>query len=368
MIDHNRLLETFLQLARIPSPSGGEELVARDITYRMEGLGLRVEADETGNLLARLPGLGSAAAQEPLMITAHMDTVVPCDQVNPVVREGIIYSDGTSILGADDKAGVAIILEVLAVLVESQVAHRPLEILFTVSEEKGLRGAKAFDVRRLRAKMAIGLDAGGPQGTVVNSAPSQDSLAAEIHGRAAHAGVNPEDGINAIRVAAEAIAAMPLGRIDAETTANIGIISGGRATNIIPDLVTVRGEARSRNKNKLAAQSKTMRQSLEKAALAHGATLDIKMTRMYEAYVLGPDAPVIRLVTEALISLGIEPRLVPTGGGSDGNVFNAAGLQMVQISAGMEEVHTLNEHVALDDMVTAARVVLACTGVDAAGE
>jgi tripeptide aminopeptidase len=361
MIDRARLLGTFWGLVTIPSPSGEEAKVAEAITRRLEALGPSVETDEAGNLLARLAGQENNATEESLMITAHMDTVVPCDQVNPVMREGVIYSDGTSILGADDKAGVAIILEVLAVLIESKMAHRPLEILFTVSEEKGLRGAKAFDVRRLRARMAIGLDAGGPQGAIVHSAPSQDSLAVEVHGRAAHAGVNPEGGIDAIRVAAEAIAAMPLGRIDAETTANIGVISGGRATNIVPDLVTLRGEARSRNRAKLEAQSKAMRQALEKAAAAHGATLDLQVKRMYDAYDLGADTPVICLVSAAMRGLGLEPRLVPTGGGSDGNVFNAAGLQMVQISVGMEEVHTLNEYVALDDMVTAAQVVLACT-------
>ena len=275
MIDRERLMQTFLELVVIPSPSGEEQVVAAAITRRLEALGLRVETDEAGNLLARVPGRGGDAAQEPLLVTAHMDTVVPCDPVSPVLREGVIYSDGTSILGADDKAGVAAILEVLAALAESQVAHRPLEILFTVSEEKGLRGAKAFDVGRLRASMGIGLDAGGPQGTIVQSAPSQDSLAVEVHGRAAHAGARPEEGINAIRVAAEAIAAMPLGRIDDETTANIGTISGGRATNIIPDLVTLRGEARSRSQAKLAAQTKAMTQALENAATAHGATVDL---------------------------------------------------------------------------------------------
>jgi len=361
MLDRDRLLRTFLDLVAIPSPSGEEQAVATAITRRLEALGLSVEPDEAGNLLTRVSGRSSSASLEPLMLTAHMDTVVPCDSVTPVLREGVIYSDGTSVLGADDKAGVAVILEVLAALSESGMAHRPLDILFTVSEEQGLRGAKAFDVRRLRARMGIGLDAGGPQGTIVRSAPSQDSLAVEVHGRAAHAGGHPEDGISAIRVAAEAIAAMPLGRIDEETTANIGTISGGRATNIVPDLVSLRGEARSRNRAKLEVQTKAMCKALEKAAAAHGATLDIQVTRRYESYVLDAEIPIIRLVSAALRGLGLEPCLVATGGGSDGNVFNAEGLQVVQVSVGMEEVHTLNEHVALDDMVTAARVVLACT-------
>ena len=362
MINRDRLLQTFLDLVAIPSPSGEEQKVAANITRRLEALGLAVEPDDAGNLLALLPGRGSGAAMEPLMLTAHMDTVVPCERVNPVLRDGTVYSDGTSILGADDKAGVAVILEVLGVLAESPLDHRPLDILFTVSEEKGLRGAKEFDVRRLRARIGVGLDAGGPQGTMIHSAPSQDSLAVEVYGRAAHAGGHPEDGISAIRVAAEAVAAMPLGRIDEETTSNIGTISGGRATNIVPDLVTLRGEARSRNRAKLEKQTSAMCQALERAAAAHGAALDVQVNRTYESYVLGPETPVIRLVSAALGALGLEPRLVATGGGSDGNVFNAEGLQVVQLSVGMAEVHTLHEHVAVEDMVTAARVVLACTG------
>ncbi|HHX43502.1 MAG TPA: M20/M25/M40 family metallo-hydrolase [Chloroflexi bacterium] len=355
MIDESRLLNQFLDLARISSPSGGEGPVADAIAAVLTALGMAVERDAAGNLLSRLDGVG-----EPLLLTAHMDTVGPCENVTPVVRDGVVYSDGTTILGADDKAGVAVILEVLRCLTEGEDAHRPVDVLFTVREEVGLEGAKAFDTSQLRARMGIGLDHGGEQGTVVVSAPSQNALQATVHGKMAHAGANPELGLNAIRVAAEAIAAMPLGRIDEETTANIGIIAGGTATNIVPDRVEIQGEARSRSEAKLQTQTEAMVRALEERAQANGARVDIEVTRQYDPYRLGAEDPVVALVTGAMRSVGIEPIMVATGGGSDANVFNAAGVATVQISCGMAEVHTCEEHVALADMVSTARIVLAC--------
>ncbi|MGC9361107.1 MAG: M20/M25/M40 family metallo-hydrolase, partial [Anaerolineae bacterium] len=252
-IDRDRLLDVFLDLVRIASPSRQEQEVASYIRAYLEDLGIAVESDQAGNLYAYMEGDGT-----PLAFTAHMDTVVPCEGVTPLVENGVVRSDGTTILGADDKSGVAAILEAVTALSEGSVVHRPLDLLFTVQEEIGLFGAKAVEVDRLRARMAIGLDAEGQQGTLVVSAPGQNSLEAVVHGKAAHAGVEPEKGVSAIRVAAEAIASMPLGRIDEETTANIGVISGGRATNIVPDRVEIKGEARSHDEAKLASQTEAM--------------------------------------------------------------------------------------------------------------
>ncbi|MHB0856592.1 MAG: M20/M25/M40 family metallo-hydrolase [Anaerolineae bacterium] len=355
MIDRERLLETFLELVRIPSPSGHEDAVADIVSRYLHALGLDVQRDVSGNLLSRLDGEG-----DPLLLTAHLDTVVPCEGIAPVVRDGVVYSDGSTILGGDDKSGVAVILEVARVLRAQGLHHRPLELLFTVREEVGLEGAKAFDTSLLQARMGVGLDAGGEQGTMVVNAPSQDSLRVQVHGRPAHAGVNPEEGVNAIRAAAEAIVAMPLGRIDEETTSNIGVISGGRATNIVPDLVSLQGEARSRDREKLAAQTQAMVAALERSAQAHGATLDIQVKREYDGYRLTEDTPIVRLVSHAMRSLGIAPLLVPTGGGSDANVFNAAGIEVVQVSTGMSAVHTREEHIKVTDMLSSARIVLAC--------
>lgn len=354
MIDRERLLETFLSLARISSPSGSEQAVAAAIRTVLTELGIETRFDAAGNLIAFLEGEG-----EPLLLTAHMDTVGPCEHVQPEVRDGVVYSDGTSILGADDKSGVAAILEVARVLKERDLPHRPLDLVFTVQEETGLTGAKLLDASLLRARMGIGLDAGGEIGTIVVSAPSQNSLVATIHGRSAHAGVNPEAGINAIRVAAQALLEMPLGRIDEETTANIGTIAGGTATNIVPDQVVLRGEARSRSQEKLARQTAAMVDALQRSAQASGATVDLEVSDMYQAYVLDAQTPVVRLVSETMGSLGVTPQLMPTGGGSDANVLNAGGIATVQLSTGMAAVHTLQEHIVVDDMLLAARIVLA---------
>jgi len=355
LIDQDRLLKTLLELLRVPSPSGHEEEVARLVAARLARLGLDVAEDQAGNLLAILEGEG-----EPLLLTAHLDTVTPADGVSPLLRDGVIRSDGSTVLGADDKSGVAIILEVLEALKEVEEKHRPIEALFTVREEVGLEGAKAFDMDRLRARMGIGLDAGGDQGTIIVRAPAQNSLEVTVHGRMAHAGVNPEQGINAIRVAAEAIADMPLGRIDEETTANIGVISGGRATNIIPDLVTVRGEARSHDETTLESQTHAMVAAFERAARRHEARVDVGVHRKYAAFALSEDSDIVRLVSGRMRALGVEPLLMATGGGSDANVLNAGGVQTVQMSTGMADVHTCDEHIAVADVVRAAQIVLAC--------
>ncbi len=354
MINRDRLVSTFLELVRIDSPSGQEEEIARHLTAELRSLGLTVERDTTGNIIARLAEEG-----QPILLNAHMDTVQPGRGVKPVIEDGVIKSDGSTILGADDKSGVAVILEVLRVLVEQDLAHPPLEVALTVSEEKGLKGAKGLDLTRLRAQEGIVLDSGGEIGTIVISAPSQDKIRAVVHGKAAHAGVAPEKGINAILVAAEAIAAMPLGRIDEETTANLGRIQGGTATNIVPDQAEIEGEARSRDERKLEAQVQAMTEALKKAANRHGATVEIDVQRSYSTFKLSEEDGIVRRAVAAARTLGLTPALVPSGGGSDANIFNAAGITTINISAGMEKVHTKEEQVAVADMVKCAEFLLA---------
>jgi tripeptide aminopeptidase len=234
-INRDRLLDTFLTLVQIDSPSGEEDAIARHLADRLTALGLTVHCDNAGNLIARTDGVG-----QPILLNAHMDTVGQDRGIRPVVEDGIVRTDGTTILGGDDKSGVAIILEVLQTLQERSLPHPPLEIALTVSEEIGLVGSKALDMSQFRSRQALVLDSGGPIGSAVVSAPAQEGLRAVIHGKAAHAGVNPEEGVNAIVVASEAITHMPLGRIDGETTANVGLINGGTATNIVPDRVRSR--------------------------------------------------------------------------------------------------------------------------------
>ena len=355
MVNAQRLLDSFVELVRIDSPSGEEADIASHLADRLKGLGLTVELDALHNLVARWPGQG-----QPVILAAHMDTVMPGRGIQPVVKDGIVRSDGSTILGADDKAGIAVILETLAVLAETGQPHPPIEVVITVQEETGLNGARALDRTRLQSRLGISLDAGGPPGAIVVSAPTHDLVTAVVHGQAAHAGANPEAGINAIKVAAEAIHNMPLGRIDAETTANIGLIQGGRARNIVPDRVELTGEARSRNVAKLDAQGAAMRRALEDAARAFDTTVEVNINRSYLGYELGPDAAMVHALSQACRAEGVEPELVPTGGGSDANIFNGDGRQVVNLSMGASGEHTTHEQVAVDDMVMCARIVLSC--------
>ncbi|MCK4300456.1 MAG: M20/M25/M40 family metallo-hydrolase, partial [Planctomycetes bacterium] len=350
----DRLVSTFLELVQIDSPSGHEEEIARHLTAELKSLGLTVERDTTGNVIGLLAGEGP-----PILLSAHMDTVEPGRGVKPVITNGIITSDGATILGGDDKSGVAAILEVLQVLVERELSHPPLEVALTTSEETGLNGAKGLDLSTLRAKEGIVLDSGGEIGTIVVSAPSQDKLRAVVHGKAAHAGAEPEKGINAIVVAAEAIAAMPLGRIDEETTANIGRIQGGTATNIVPDRTEMAGEARSHDERKLEAQVQAMTEALKETAERHGATVEIDVQRSYSAFKLSEEDDIVRRAVAAATTLGLTPALVPSGGGSDANIFNAGGITTINISSGMDKVHTTEERLAVDDLVKCAEFLLA---------
>jgi len=274
VIDRARLVAEFLEMVRISSPSKREGRMAKRLAATLEEMGVSVEEDdagrkvggETGNLLARFPGTVPGAP--PLLLCAHMDTVVPCEIVTPRMSGDVVKTDGTTVLGGDDKAGIAAILEALRVLRDDAIPHGPIDVLFTICEEYGLLGAKHFDVGRLRARSGLVLDVDGVS-ELVTRGPAANKLDVVVHGLEAHAGVCPEQGISAIKVASEAIAAMRLGRLDAETTANLGLIEGGLATNIVPNRVRVRGETRSLSLEKLEAQSQHMRECFEHAAARH---------------------------------------------------------------------------------------------------
>ncbi|MBL7201907.1 MAG: M20/M25/M40 family metallo-hydrolase [Anaerolineae bacterium] len=354
MINQERLVRTFLELVYIDSPSGQEARISTELSDRLRALDLEVSVDEIGNVLGRWEGVG-----QPLLLSAHVDTVSPGIGIKPVVADGIIRSDGTTILGADDKSGVAVILEVLAVLHEG--GQRPaVEVALSVGEEVGLLGAKSMDAGWFRARQALALDSGGPLSQITCAAPTSDKFSATIYGRAAHAGSNPEEGINAIWVASQAISQMLLGRIDEETTANIGVIRGGHAVNVVPDRVEIRGEARSHSSSKLDAQIGAMRAALENATTAHkGARLELEIERTYHAYRLAENAPIIQRVARVLDALGEEPpSLRKGGGGSDANILNGRGIEAVPISTGMQAVHTNEECIAIADMARCARFVL----------
>ena len=354
-VNVDRLLSTFLELVQIDSPSGQEEEIGKHLTGLLQGFGCQVRQDEAGNLIANLPGQGD----ETILLSCHMDTVGTDTGIKPVIRDGIVYSDGTTILGADDKAGIVVMLEVLEVFRDHpDLQHPPLEIVISVSEEKGLVGAKKLDKSQLQADWGIVLDSGGPIGTLVYAGPSQNHVDAVVHGKKAHAGGEPEKGINAIVIAAEAICAMPIGRIDEETTSNVGIIEGGEATNIVPDRVTLNCEARSRNDEKLKAQTTEMVKAFEDAAAKYGATVDVSVRHAYQGYSMTPDQRPYAAAAQAIEALGFD--LIPKkgGGGTDGHIFTAAGIPCVVLSAGMAEVHTSSEYVAIQDMVDSAKVLI----------
>jgi len=352
MINHDRLLATFLDLVRVDNPSGGEAAIAAHIRGLLEALGLAVEQDAVHNLLARVPGDG-----EPLLLNAHMDSVAPCHGVRPLVADGVVRSSGDTVLGADDLAGVAAIIEGVRATLERGEPHRAAELLLTVQEEVGLAGAAAFDTSKLRARMGVTLDSGGDFGGITIGAPSQDSLHAIVIGRAAHAGVAPERGINAVVVAANALVSMPLGRIDAETTANIGIIKGGAATNIVPERVELWGEARSHDQEKLSDQVGAMVAALEAAASVAGGSVRVDVTHKYDAYRLAEDLPIIQQLAAALRAMGYEPKYQISGGGSDVNILAQRGLQIANVSVGYREIHSTGEYIAVADLERSAELV-----------
>ncbi len=365
MVDSTRVRATLLHLLEMNTPPGHEGAAADFLEGELRALGFTTWRDsagaaiggETGNVLARLEG--SAPDVPALLLNAHMDTVAPTGDL--VIREedGVLRSSGNTILGADDKAGVTAILEGVRACVTAGFPRPTLEIAFTVSEENGLRGAKHLEYGSLTAKQAYALDSGKPVGGIVVAAPSQDNVKAIIHGVASHAGAAPEKGISAIRIAADAICRMPLGRIDAETTANIGVIHGGEATNIIPDYVECRGEARSRNAAKLQRQTQAMVDAFTQAASAAGGSAEVQVDRVYSSFTVPEDDPLVARAVAAGRRAGIaDPLVRPGGGGSDANIFNRNDIRTVVVGLGYENVHATNEYVTLADVALAARVVM----------
>ncbi len=354
MINQDRLVNTFLELVRIDAPSGGEKQAAEYVAAKLRALGLEPRIDGLYNVTARLDGKG-----RPLLLNAHTDRVEPGRGVKPLVKDGVIRTDGSTILGADDMAGVAAILEGLESLTEDNAPHVPLEIAITVQEELGLVGAKGLDLSQFKAKEAVVLDSHGPVGEIIIGSPTHNVIDVAIIGRAAHSGTQPENGIDALRVAAKAISKMKLGRIDKETTANFGMIRGGSARNIVPEKVELTGEARSRNPKKVERQTRAMRQALEKAAREVGAKVDFRVERAYNQYKHRKGDSAVKRVANALKKIGVKPRYAYTGGGSDANILNAKHIKAVVTSIGCEEIHTPAEHIPVGELVKAAELVAA---------
>lgn len=361
--DTGRPLKTFLELVKIASPSLKERAVAIYVTRTLKKLGLKVDEDKAGTAIGGESGniraviKGNKAGARSVLLNAHIDTVKPCDHVKPVIKGGYVYSDGTTILGADNKAGVAVMLEAARILKGSKMPHGDVILLFTVAEEIGLLGARHAGKSSLRAPLGFVLD-GGDVFEIINQAPSQDSIWAEVIGRSAHAGVRPEDGINAIKVASEAISRMKLGRIDPETTANIGVIEGGIATNIIPEKVVLKGEARSHSLKKLKKQVAHMLECFKKACKKHGARLKFDVTREYDSFLVENSSLAVKLAVNSAKKIGIRPIVKRTGGGSDANIFNGAGLPAVILGVGADRVHTKSERLSIKQLGQGVKFIL----------
>jgi tripeptide aminopeptidase len=381
MINAKRLTEEFLELVSIPSLSRQEGKVARRLESILKDMGASVEVDgageqvggDTGNILARFPG--NAPGAPPFLLSGHMDTVGPAAHVRTIVEGDLIHTDHTSVLGGDDKAGLVAILEAIRVLRERSLPHGALEVVITICEESGLLGAKHFDTSRLRARRGLVLDVDGVN-ELVTRAPAANRLSFTVHGLEAHAGICPERGISAVQVASEAIAGMRLGRVDAETTANLGVIHGGLATNIVPSQVVVRGETRSLSEAKLAAQTEHMRGRFEAAATRHAVTLegrehrarvDAHVERQYDRLNIADEAGIVRLVGEAARALGRVCPIRSTGGGSDANVFATRGIEVANLACGMRDIHTVNEWVDVKDLVATAELVVETVRANARG-
>lgn len=364
MINKERMLQEFFELVQINSNSLNEREIGDLMKSRLSKLGAEVVEDEAGstiggncgNVIATFRGTKTSAPM--IMLTAHLDCVAPCHDVKPRIRNGVITSDGTTVLGGDDKAGVAAILEALRVMREQGFEHGGLQIVLTVCEEGGLNGSRNIDGELLKAELGYALDSSGRPGEIVVSAPGQNKISVKIHGKTAHAGIEPEKGLNAILAAARILCRVPQGRIDEETTCNVGIIAGGRATNIIPDLVEIECETRSRSKDKLDKLTEEIRQAFFKGAAECGVSIEVEVFRAYDAFVISPESGNVRLAKEAADRAGLVATLGETGGGSDANNFNKLGIECTILGIGMQKVHTCEEFILEEDLYKTAEWLL----------
>lgn len=363
MINEERLLNRFLNYVQIDSPTKEEREFAEYLKKEMESIGLDVIMDDagekadsnSGNLIGKLKGNTSG---ETILFSAHMDTVSPGIGIKPQIRDGIIYSDGTTILGGDDKAGIAAIMEALETIKENSIPHGDIEVVFTIHEEGGLYGAKNLDYSNLDAKLGFVFDSGGEPGEIIVQGPAQNKINVKFIGKEAHAGVAPEEGISAIQMASYAINNMNLLRIDEKTTANIGIISGGKATNIVTKEVIIEAEARSLEDKKLEKQTEHMVKCCKDAAEKFGGKVEIEVENTYGAFKVDTNHRVVKMVKKACENLGLKPYTTTSGGGSDTNILNANEITAVNLGIGEKNPHTLEEHLHIKDLEDAARLAL----------
>lgn len=364
MINEQRIVDLFIELVQVDSETKHEEKIAVVLKEKFTALGVEVVEDDakekTGhganNLICTLPATKEGV--DTIYFTSHMDTVVPGNGIKPSIEDGYIKSDDTTILGADDKAGLAAMLEAITVLKEENIAHGKIEFIITVGEESGLVGAKALDSSLVTAKFGYALDSDGKVGDIIVAAPTQAKVNATIYGKTAHAGVAPERGVSAITIASRAISKMPLGRIDEETTANIGRFEGGTQTNIVCDRVDILAEARSLIPEKMEAQVAKMKEAFETAAQEMGGRAEVDIKVMYPGFKFGDGDHVVEVAKKAVANIDRPSRLLQSGGGSDANVIAGFDIPTVNLAVGYEDIHTTNEKIPVEELVKTSELVV----------
>ncbi|WP_085508778.1 M20/M25/M40 family metallo-hydrolase [Thalassobacillus devorans] len=364
-VNKERLIEEFLELVQVDSETKDEAKIAEVLKKKFTDLGLEVLEDDArsqtdhdaNNLICNLKGTKEGV--DTIYFTSHMDTVVPGNGVKPSIEDGYIVTDGTTILGADDKAGLAAMLEAIRVLKEHDIEHGDIQFVITVGEESGLVGAKALDASLLKAKYGYAIDSDGKVGNIIVAAPTQAKINAIVKGKTAHAGVAPEKGVSAITLAAKAIAKMPLGRIDDETTANIGRFEGGKQTNIVCDHVEILAEARSLVPEKMEAQVEKMKEAFHNTAKEMGGEVDVEVTVMYPGFKHQAGDKVVEVARSAAKNIGRDSELLQSGGGSDANIIAGHGIPTVNLAVGYEEIHTTNERMPVAELEKVAEFVTA---------
>lgn len=351
MIKRNRLVQTFIELVKIDSPSGEEKAISIYLAEKLKQLGGKVEFDSYGNLVGKFAGVG-----KPIMLNSHMDTVEPGRGINPVVTGDKITSDGRTILGADAKSGIAIILEALTSIKEDNKQSLPIEVVLTVEEETGLVGVKNLDYKMVDAKYGITFDGHSSIENLTTSAPGFVRVDATIIGRGAHSGYEPEKGLSAIRIASEIIMNLKEGRIDHETTANIGLIEGGTVRNAVPESVHLNGEIRSRNLEKLEAHTAHFRKVFDDISQKYPESkIDLTLFKEFDPYTFNDDHEIIERAKKILQKIGLTPSLKPSGGGTDVNIFHTKGIDALCVGACYYSAHTTREYVVISEMVQGAQ-------------